>query len=94
MIMITQFSKICVIDGTVPWYCPACMSEILFSQMDNKDFENLLYPTNTLQQPPHIIKKSYKEIKDLMAHFKQVNELDVSEISQIVITTIQMTLLS
>ena len=51
------------------------MSEIPFSQMNNKDFKNLLYPTNTLQQPPQIIKKSNKEIKDLMIRFKQVNEL-------------------
>ena len=51
------------------------MSEIPFSQMNNKDFKNLLYPTNTLQQPPQIIKKSNKEIKDLMTRFKQVNEL-------------------
>ena len=32
----------------LPWYCPACMSEIPFSQMNNKEFKNLLYPTNTL----------------------------------------------
>ena len=64
----------------LPWYCPACMSEIPFSQMNNKEVKNLLYPTNTLQQPPQIIKKSNKEIKDLMAHFKQVNDLlDPSE---------------
>ena len=63
----------------VPWYCPACMSEIPFSQMNNKEFKNLLYPTNTLQQPLQNIKKSNKEIKDLMARFKQVNDLDPSE---------------
>ena len=50
----------------LPWYCPACMSEIPFSQMNNKEFKNLLYPTNTLQQPPQMIKKSNIEIKDLM----------------------------
>ena len=62
------------------WYCPAFMSEIPFSQMNNKEFKNLLYPTNTLQQPLPIIKKSNKEIKDLMARFKQVNDLlDPSE---------------
>ena len=59
----------------LPWYCPASMSEIPFSQMNNKEFKNLLYPTNTLQQPLQIIKKSNKEIKDLMARFKQVNDL-------------------
>ena len=64
----------------LPWYCPACMSEIPFSQMNNKKFKNLLYPTNTLQQPLQIIKKTSKEIKDLMACFKQVNDLlDLSE---------------
>ena len=64
----------------LPWYCPACMSEIPFSQMNNKKFKNLLYPTNTLQQPLQIIKKTRKEIKDLMACFKQVNDLlDLSE---------------
>ena len=64
----------------LPWYCPACMSEIPFSQVNNKEFKNLLYPTNTLQQPLQIIKKSNKEIKDLMACFKQVNNLlDPSE---------------
>ena len=64
----------------LPWYCPACMSEIPFSQMNNKKFKNLLCPTNTLQQPLQIIKKSNKEIKDLMACFKQVNDLlDLSE---------------
>ena len=64
----------------LPWYCPACMSEIPFSQINNKEFKNLLYPKNTLQQPPQIIKKSNKEIKDLMARFKQVTEiLDQSE---------------
>ena len=64
----------------LPWYCPACMSEIPFSQINNKEFKNLLYPKNTLQQPPQIIKKSNKEIKDLMARFKQVTDLlDPSE---------------
>ena len=67
----------------LPWSCLACMSEIPFSQMSNKEFKNLLYPTNTLQQPPQIIKKSIKEIKDLMARFKQVIRL---KISQVVIT--------
>ena len=28
----------------LPWYCPACMSEIPFSQINNKEFINLLYP--------------------------------------------------
>ena len=60
---------------SLPWYCPACMSEIPFSQMNNKEFKNLCYPTNTLQQPLSIIKKSNKEITDLMACFKQVNDL-------------------
>ena len=64
----------------LPWSCPACMSEIPFSQMNNKEFKNLLYPTNSLQQPVQTIKKSNKEIKDLMARFKQVNDLlDLSE---------------
>ena len=64
----------------LPWSCPACMSEIPFSQMNNKEFKNLLYPTNSLQQPLQTIKKSNKEIKDLMARFKQVNDLlDLSE---------------
>ena len=64
---------------SLPWYCPACMSEIPFSQMNNKEFKNLLYPTNTLQQSPQIIKKSNKEIKDLMAHFKVNDLLDPSK---------------
>ena len=56
------------------------MSEIPFSQINNKEFKNLLYPKNTLQQPPQLIKKSNKEIKDLMARFKQVTDLlDPSE---------------
>ena len=56
------------------------MPEIPFSQINNKEFINLLYPKNTLQQLPQIIKKSNKEIKDLMARFKQVNDLlDPSE---------------
>ena len=64
------------------------MSEIPFSQMNNKELKNVLYPTNTLQHPPspppppppQIIKKSNKEIKDLIARFKQVSEiLDPSE---------------
>ena len=64
----------------LPWYCPACMSEIPFSHMNNKEFKNSPYPKNTLQQPLQIIKKSNKEIKDLMARFKQVNDLlDLSE---------------
>ena len=63
----------------LPRYCPACMSEIPFSQINNKEIINLLYPKNTLQQPLQIIKKSNKEIKDLMAWFKQVNDLDLSE---------------
>ena len=87
----TQFSMICVIEineriyeklktDPLPWKCPACISEIPFSQINNKDFKNLLYPTNTLQQPAHIIKKSSKEINYLVARFKQVNELlDPSE---------------
>ena len=42
--------------------------------------KNLLYPTNTLQQPPDIIKNFNKEIKNLMERFKQVNDfLDPSE---------------
>ena len=56
------------------------MSEISFSQTNTKEFKNLLYPKKILQQPPQIIKKSNKEIKDLMARFKQVTELlDQSE---------------
>ena len=56
------------------------MSVIPYSQMSNKEFKNLLFPTNTLQQPLQIIKKPNKEIKDLMARFKQVNDLlDPSE---------------
>ena len=51
----------------LPRYCPACMSEIPFSQINNKEIINLLYPKNTLQKPLQIIKKSNKEIKDLMA---------------------------
>ena len=40
----------------------------------------LIYPKNTLQQPPQIIKRSNKEIKDVMARFKQVTDLlDPSE---------------
>ena len=49
------------------------MSEIPFSQTNNKEFKNI--PANTLQQPLQIIKKSNKEMKDLMANFKQVNDL-------------------
>ena len=64
----------------LPWYCSACMSEISFSQINNKEFKNLLYPKSTLQQPPQTIKKSNKKIKDLMARFKQVTDLlDPSE---------------
>ena len=59
----------------LPWYCPVFMSEILFSQINSKEFKNLLYPKNTPQQPPQIIKKSNKEIKYLMARFKQVTDL-------------------
>ena len=56
------------------------MSEIPFSQINNKEIINLLYPKDTLQQPLQMIKKSNKEIKDLMARFKQVNGLlDPSE---------------
>ena len=55
------------------------MSEIPFSQTNNKEFKNILYPANTLQQPLQIIKKSNKEMKDLMANFKQVNDLDPYE---------------
>ena len=56
------------------------MPEIPFSQINNKEFINLLYPKNTLQQLPQIIKKSNKEINNLMARFKQVNDfLDPSE---------------
>ena len=56
------------------------MPEIPFSQMNIKEFKNLLYPTNTLQQTPQIIKKSNKEIKDVMARFKQITDLlDPSE---------------
>ena len=62
----------------LPWYCPACMSNIPFFQI-NKEFKNLLYPKNTLQQHPQTIKKSDKGIKDLMAKFKQVTDLDPSE---------------
>ena len=43
---------------------PPCMPEIPFSQMNKKEFINLLYPTNTFQQHPQIIKKSNKELKD------------------------------
>ena len=50
------------------------MSEISFYQMNNKDSNHLLYSTSIHQQP-HIIKKSNKEIKDVIRHFKQVNEL-------------------
>ena len=64
----------------LPWYCPACMSEIPFSQIKYKKLKNLLYPKNALQQPLQIIKKSNKEIKDLMARFKQATDLaDPSE---------------
>ena len=51
----------------LPWIFPPCMSEIPFSQMNNKEFKNLLYSKITLQQPLQIIKKSNKEIKYLMA---------------------------
>ena len=51
------------------------MSEITFSQINNKEIKNLLYSKNTLQQPPQIIKKWNKEMKDLMARFKQVTDL-------------------
>ena len=69
-----------LIKDPLPWYCPSCMSEIPFSQINNKEFTNLLYPKNILQQPLQIIKKSNKEIKDLMARFKQINDLpDSSE---------------
>ena len=51
-----------------------------FFQINNKEFKNLLCPKNTLQLPLQIIKKSNKEIKDLMAWFKQVTDfLDLSE---------------
>ena len=64
----------------LPWYCPVCMSEIPFPQTNKKEFISLLYPKNTLQQPLQIIKKSNKEIKYLMAWFKQINDLlDSSE---------------
>ena len=59
----------------LPWYCPACISGIPFPQINSKEFKNLLYPKNTLQQPPQIIKKSNKEIKDLVVNFKQVTDL-------------------
>ena len=55
-------------------------SEIPFSQISNKEFENLLHLTNALQNPPQTIKKSNEETKDLMTRFKQVNHLlDPSE---------------
>ena len=56
------------------------MSEIPFSQTNNKEFKNLRYPKKTPQQTPQIIKKSNKEIKDLIARFKQKTDpLDPSE---------------
>ena len=58
----------------LPWYYTACISEIPFSKINNKEFINLLYPKNTFQ-PLQIIKKSNKEIKDLTARFEQVNDL-------------------
>ena len=57
-------------NDPLPWYCPAGISEIPFSQINNKEFKNLLYPKNTLQQPLQMIKKSNKEIKDLISRFK------------------------
>ena len=45
----------------LPWYYPACMSEIPFSQMNNKEFKNLLYPTNTLQQPLKSLRNQIKK---------------------------------
>ena len=66
--------------NSLPLSCPAYMSEIPFSQINNKEFENLLHLTNTLQKPPQTVKKSNEEIKDLMTRFKQVNHLlDPSE---------------
>ena len=44
----------------LPWYCPACMSEIPFSQINNKEFKNLLYPKNTLQQPLKSLRNQIK----------------------------------
>ena len=59
---------------------PSLLSKIPLSRMNNKECKNLLYPTNTLQQPLQIIKKSNKEMKDLMTCFKQVDDLlDLSE---------------
>ena len=55
------------------------MSEIPFSQINNKEFKNL-YLKSTLQQTPQTIKKSNKGIKDLISRFKQVTDLlDPSE---------------
>ena len=59
--------------GSLAWYCPACISEILYFHVSNSNSKNLFYSTNT-PVPPQAFKKSSKKSKNRWC-FKQVNQL-------------------
>ena len=85
------------------WHYADCATEILFSALSSKDFKDFLYSITT-PQPSQILQKLSKEIKKIMTHFKQVNQLfdqsensitcdyyDVDDLNQIVINQSDLT---
>ena len=87
------------------WYCADCTTEIPFSVLSNKDFKDFLYSTTT-PQPLQILENSSKEIKKIMSHFIQLNQLfeqkegstscdccDVDDINKIVISQNDLTVI-
>ena len=89
----------------IAWYCVDCTTELPFSTFSNKDFKDFLY-SKTTPEALQILQKSSKEIKKMMFHFEQVNQLfdqsensigcdyyDIDDFNKVVINKIDLTVI-
>ena len=93
-------------DGTLSMVLCRFCSQIPFSALSNKDFEDFLYSIFILYSSLQILQKVSKEIKKIMSRFKQVNQLfdqsensiscdyyDVDDLNKIVINHCDLTVI-
>ena len=53
-----------------PWYCPICLSEFPFHQMNNKELKSFLKIPKTSATPTQVTSKTNLETKELIKCFK------------------------
>ena len=58
-----------------PWYCPICLSEFPFFQMNDKELNSFLKISKTSATPTQVTSKTNLRTKELIKSFKQLKEM-------------------